>query len=329
MSAVVEQAVEALRQIFARHKDKRTAHAESRTVLEQLSRDPAFLRGILARYLSVPANYDRGHYPVIALPIAINPDFELVANCWIPLPNRDVTLSTKAIHHHGNMLLSTVTVFGPGYEHWLFSAPRLVDAERELYQFDVIEAAPHPAHHVAFVDDHLAHVPLYPVDLSITVALWSNQFPTTWKDRVKRIELLKRHERLLKRSAKSMGLAEALDLKILEYFDFYPTEGGFRGMKTREEFRLGPTQDHLQSLFHIMQRTGNGELADIAARHTSAVGHSALLAQLIADLRAGRPIEGKLSPGHYDVSFANFHRQQIERSLKETHGSQLPATSRA
>ncbi len=176
----VERALTELTRIFREERDKRRAHARSRALLEQLSGEKAFLTEALERHLRRPDSLNMSNYPVVALEIATTPDFVLVAHCWIPLPDARTDLSTKAIHHHGSMLLSTANIFGPGYEHWLFTFPQQIGAE--LYEMKVVEVAPHKLHQVAFVDTWTPHLPVYPSSLTVTLALWSSENPTTWKD---------------------------------------------------------------------------------------------------------------------------------------------------
>ena len=150
------------------------------------------------------------------LPIALNPYFELVVNCWIPLPDRRTDLSTKAIHHHGKLLLSTATIFGPGYEHWTFSPPEPVSAKQDYWKMRLLERAPHPLHHVAFVDAQVAHVPMYPKDLTLTLALWTSSAPTTVRDFVKRVPWVNRNANALRTASDRLGLRKTLDLNVVE-----------------------------------------------------------------------------------------------------------------
>lgn len=312
----IGEAVGELLNVFRSAGSMHDAHAAATPVMVQLTRQPAFLTAVLERYLSNPRSLDRKNYPVVALDIALNPWFSLIANCWIPLPGRETHVATKAIHHHGNLLLTTATLFGPGYEHWMFSRPEQVDAATGKYRMDLLEVAPHPQHHVSFVDAWIAHTPFYPKDLSITLALWSSQFPTTWKDHVKRQRWLSRHAEVPKKVAAKLGLAKALDLKIVESYDFFPTESGFQVMRERKEFALGPTEDHLHSVFHIVQRTGNEHLARTIRRQLGEVKVGrATIERLLVDLERGTPIEGRLSPGHYDLPYANFSRDDVFRAL--------------
>jgi hypothetical protein len=322
---LLEKYTAALGEIFRHSRDKHEANYRSRPVLEEMAGEAAFFTEALERHITSPGSLNTMHYPVVGLNIELNAHFGLVANCWIPLPGREAHISTKAIHHHGDMLLSTATAFGPGYEHWTFTRPVVVDEARELYEMKLIERAPHPSGHVAFVDSYVAHLPFYPPETTVTYALWSSKFPVTWRDRVKRVPLLQKNSAALRSLAVRAGLARQLDLKVVEYFDFYPTPEGFRGIRERTEFERGPNEDYLQSLFHVMQVTGNDRLAPVIERRLDSGEHvenPQLVKKLLEDLRQGRFIEGRLSATHYGIERANFTRQEAEQAL-------LVATGRA
>lgn len=301
--------------IFQRTPDKREAHRASVPLLEDITRDPDFVTEALKRYLISPGSLQNKHYPVIAVLIDSNPYFDLVINCWLPLPDRRTDLSTKAIHHHGTMLLTTATLLGAGYEHWTFARPIPKDEANDLYRLTLLERGPHPQHHVAFVDSYIAHVPVFPRELTLTLALWSSDRPTGWRDRVKRIPLLQQNAALLKGLARKAGLTKALDLKIIEYYDFYPTQGGFKGMKERQEFTLGPNQNYLQSLCCVLQGTHNEDLRVFLDPAGVPNESRAVLESLLASLKKGEPIEGRYSAGHVDVPFANFTTEEILAAL--------------
>ena len=212
----VKRYLGALEAVFRSAPDKHEANRRSAAVLQDMSGDPAFLAGALARHLRAPGALNQKHYPVVGFNAELNPHFGLAVNCWIPLPDRRADVSTKAIHHHGDMLLSTVNAFGPGYEHWTFTRPEVVDEESERYEMRLVERAPHPLHHVAFVDSYVPHLPFYPSETSITYALWSSRFPVTWKDRVKRVPVLQKNSAALRALAVRAGLARKLELKVVE-----------------------------------------------------------------------------------------------------------------
>ncbi|MEP6705440.1 MAG: hypothetical protein ABJB34_11600, partial [Acidobacteriota bacterium] len=154
----------------------------------------------------------------------------------------------------------------------------------------------------------------YPPDLTITYALWSSRFPTTWKDKVKRMPLLRKYSSRLKSIAAKLGAAKQLDLKIVEYFDFYPTSDGFRGIRQREEFPRSTNDDYLASLFHVMQQTDNAHLASTVRATMDSAKLSVdtpLLPGYLNDLEKGNTIAGRLSPGHFNVPRANFSKDEI------------------
>jgi hypothetical protein len=309
--------VDSLKTIFATAPNKHEANYRAQPVLEEMSQDPACFTAVLEKHLRTAGALNTKHYPVVGIDIELNHLFGIVANCWIPLPDRATNISTKAIHHHGDMLLSTVTAFGPGYEHWTFRRPELISEATESYALKVIDHAPHPLNHVAFVDSYVAHLPFYPADLTITYALWSSKFQSNWKDRLKRVSLLQKNSARLKQLALRAGLTKQLDLKVVEYFDFYPTAEGFCGIREREEFARGPNSDYLYSLFHVIQRTGNDSLVPLIKNQLSAqqLENPQLLEALIRKLESGEPIEGRLSATHYGIARANFTRQDLEAAL--------------
>jgi hypothetical protein len=284
----------------------------------ELASDPAFLTAVLARHLRAPDALNRLHYPVVAFEIESNPYFDLVANAWIPLPDGRTDVTTKAIHHHGELLLTTATTFGPGYEHWMLAAPQLIDDSRHLYRMDLLEHGMHRLHEVAFVDAGVAHVPIYPETLTITLCLWSSRQTTTWRDTLKRVPLLQRNSAKLRRLVTHVGLANQLQVKNVEFFDFYPGDGGFVGIEERDEFPRGPHSDYLYSLFHIIQQTGNEELAPAIVERLDrgqGVADPELVRELLGQLERREQISGRLSDGHYGVPNANFTRAEIEQAL--------------
>jgi hypothetical protein len=328
----LREGIEELTAVFKSSATKHEAHRRAAPVMGQITREPRFVRQALLQYVLSPGSLERKNYPVVGVPLELNPYYGLVINGWIPLPDRSTEISTKAIHHHGDMLLTTATLFGVGYEHWMFTKAKLVDREREIFEMKLVEAAPHPQHHVAFVDMDIPHCPIYPADTSLTLALWSSKYPVTWKDYVKRMPPFRGREEIFRRVARRLGLTKRLELKIVEYFDFYPTEKGFKGMRERQEFKLGPNEDHLHSVFHILQKTGNESLAEGIRDRVERIEPGACRAKamaLLADLEKGRPIEGKLSSMHTGIAHANFTRDDIHRTLKlsstdqERHAGQL------
>ncbi len=313
----IAKLTDSLLRVFAAARTKHEGHGKARPMLEEICKQPVFLTEALRSHISAPGALDKLHYPVLSIDLGLNPYFGLVVNVWVALPDGNTGLSTKAIHHHGDMLLSTATLFGPGYEHWTFSTPELVDERTGTHKMKLLG---HPIHRhgdVAFVDRHIPHCPFYPAALSVTLALWTSRHPSTWKDRIKRLPPFKGREKFFRDVAVKLGMTQALELKVVRDFDFYPTSQGFRSIYERVEFKLGPNEDYLQSFFHTVQGTGNDtlvpELQQVLDRGW--VKDTATFSRLLADLKSGRAIPGKLSEFHTNVYGFNFTREDVEAAL--------------
>jgi hypothetical protein len=91
-------------------------------------------------------------------------------------------------------------------------------------------------------------------------------------------------------------------------------------MKERLEYQRGPNEDYLYSLFHIIQQTGNEQLAHIVRRQLNSreeIENCQTVKRLLDDLQHGRLIEGRLSEGHYGLFYANFTKQQLMSTLAQ------------
>lgn len=121
-----------------------------------------------------------------------------------------------------------------------------------------------------------------------------------------------------------LGLRRQLQIKVVEGFDFYPVEGGFRVMHERKEFERGPNADHVASVFHVLQGTGNERLAPtirLALADGRVKAAKAEVTRQVERLERGAPIEGGLSRGQYDAPYADFTREDIQRPVRAGHGA--------
>lgn len=317
----IEPYTATLRQIFKRARSKRDAHEQSGRVLLEMGADPACLRAALAAQVGRPGGLNARHYPSVGLPIEHNAYFNLVANCFLPLPSRESDITCNSIHHHGNLLLSSVTAFGPGYEHWRFTAPTVIDRERELFSMKPIDRATHGLHDVTFVDSFMPHAVLYPPSLTVTFALWSSQYDVTWRERLKMVGPIRRRRQWLRKVAERLWLSKGLRINIEHYVDFYPTRHGFKGMRNRVQFAYGPNEDYLYTLFHIIQCTGNSDLVfNVELRAGPALESPRLVEELVRALRKDVPVAPRFSEGLHRLDHMNFKTDAIERTLDGLRG---------
>ena len=312
--------------IFRHAPEKHRAHQQSRQVLLDMAADPRCLRAAIAKELRRPGALNQRHYPSVSFPIDSNPHFTLVANCFLPLPSGELDVTANSIHHHGHLLLTTATTFGPGYEHWRFTNPRPIDRDRDIFSMALIDREVHVSNHVAFVDSFMPHAVMYPPSLTVTLALWSSRYKVAWWDRLKRFPAVEAHRERLLKIVKRLRVTDRLHLNVDGYFDFYPVPEGFKGMRSRVQFQRGPNEDYLHTIFHILQQTSNEDLApDGALSVRGPIDNASLLDRLVRDLRRGTPIAHRFSEGLHRLDHMNFKIPAIQTSLVHVEHAAHPS----
>ena len=310
--------------VFNSENDRVKAHEICAKILEDISQDAALLKIVLMNNLSNKDFLCQTHYPVPAFPMFNVVDkYLVVANIWLPLASKSTDYTTKSIHHHGPMLLTTVTSFGPGYYHYLFNKPDRISPDTEQFDLKLQAEGHHPLSDVLFCDQYLAHVPMFPEKLSITYALWSNSKPTRFLSRIKKIPIIQKRADTLRTVMKSVGMGKALDLKLEDYLDFYPSPNGFMGVKKRVEveYKRGPIGDRVQSIIHLLQETGNEDLIDLCqddleSNKSMEPNEKLECLKLISAARKGEEIAPKLTEKlHFGFEKMNFTHEQIKASL--------------
>ncbi len=315
---VIPKFTKDLKRVFIDAKDKHEANYRSKEILVEMSHDKNFLSEVFRQHIRKQDSLNTKHFFTVGIDIELNEHFGLVANCWLPLADKADDISTTAIHHHGELLMTTVTAFGDGYEHFLFSEPKLLDESLEKFSMDLTERAFHPIHHTLFVDAYIPHLPLFAPDTSITYALWSDRKPTNWKDKVKRLPIVQDNKDRLRDFAVKVGLARQLEIKTGNYFDYYPAKDGFCGISERKQPERGPNEDYLYSLFHLIQKTGNESLViefDAKLNSNDKIDNRETVKKLTEDLRKGIEIDARISPSLINNNHLNFTREEILHSL--------------
>tara|TARA_B100000315_G_C14095702_1_gene371359 strand:- start:19 stop:513 length:495 start_codon:yes stop_codon:yes gene_type:complete len=164
---------------------------------------------------------------------------------------------------------------------------------------------------------------MFPEKLSITYALWSNSKPTRFLSRIKKIPIIQKRADTLRTVMKSVGMGKALDLKLEDYLDFYPSPNGFMGVKKRVEveYKRGPIGDRVQSIIHLLQETGNEDLIDLCqddleSNKSMEPNEKLECLKLISAARKGEEIAPKLTEKlHFGFEKMNFTHEQIKASL--------------
>ena len=312
--------VRGLTDIFRTHADPYRAHEEARGLLAQLAKDPKFFAAVLQQHLSdiETFNHPRKN-PVLEFVIEDNAHYTLIANCWLPRDDRDTKLSHQSVHHHGTLLLTTTALHGSGYETWNFTKPEPVAGADLLFNMSVTQAGRHPIGNMVFVDAHIPHIVFYPEQLSVTLALWSDSAPGSWKTRLKKMPVIQRFKKPLKATLQFLGLARAFNLNVVTLLDYYPVGSAFKGLVRRVMYPVGTNDNYLRNMFYVMQQTGNtdlGEVVDWALKNgRERMLNPRLVEQYTTLIKSGMPIEKQFEESHRFLPYANLKRDDVRNAL--------------
>ena len=303
--------VEELRSIFSQ-PDLYRAHEECVPVMNAMGRDQEFFFGVIRGCLSDPEYLGRvRHYPTLAFPIEENEDFTLVANVFLPLPDKSRDLSFQSIHHHGQLILTTISAFGAGYESIVFKPGYSIDEETGLTDMQMDRFYHNELYNLAFIDKLTPHVVFYPEAPSITLALWSREKHEAL-DRMKKMRVRQSMKKPLKRIITMAGLNAAVGLNQVDHNDFYPKDGKIWGLKDRLGYPEGTNDNWLQNVFSVVQQYGFDDKdflkqlkADCEARGQSAPS------RWIDRFLAGETIDLEFEPHHLNVDKVNLSKREI------------------
>mgnify|MGYP000880151112 CR=1 FL=1 len=305
-------------------RDKYDAHRIAEPILKEMAQDPEVIPAVLTKHIDRAESFNTKNFPSLGFNVAMSPHYVLVANAFFPLDEGPEDMMFNAIHHHGDLLLSTVNAFGPGYEHWVFGKAVPIDLDKDLFDIPLQEKGIHTLHNCAFVDADQPHAVVYPKTLTVTFALWSSKKAVTWRDHVKRLPGVRGREKTLRDLALKLGLRKTLDLKTCEYYDYYPADGAFKGMRQRVQFERGPNEDYLQSFFNVLQETGNERLIPLIFESIDGkkIDNPETVRRFAADLRAGKRIPNKYSAGiHTNVPHMNFRAADVVKNLPRSRAA--------
>src|ERR1700761_5133188 len=121
MTMALNHYTQRIRQAFAQSPSNYEAHQKSRVILEEMARDKTVFHEILKKNMASPDFHLKKRInPVVALEIDTTINYSFIAHCWMPLPDTDTEMTHQSIHHHGNLLLTSIAPIGPGYSSILF-----------------------------------------------------------------------------------------------------------------------------------------------------------------------------------------------------------------
>lgn len=278
--------------------DFRAAHLAARPVLSRLAATDAALHEIFTSCLLSPGFLDsRRINPVVALPIFETATYTLVANVWIPRPDRRTDISHQSIHHHGNLLLTSVSAFGPGYESVIYGQIKC-----GAHPFPPLEQIfQHERGNLEFVDVRTPHLVFYPSRLSVTYALWSRE-SSSLGGRILRSAPLRALKPPLKWLGRALGAKTLLTSNPATDLDFYAEGGEILPLGDRVQYQPGSNRNFLEALRFIAAEIGYADEKG--------------LARLTARVRPDHPPVNEFEEHHLMIPRVNILRSEVMRCGK-------------
>lgn len=268
MSKRLQQFNKRLSETFSQ-PDRIKAHEQAGVILQEMAADSGVLHDIICQGVEAPDFFKLKRInPVIAFKVGEDRAYHLIAHLWLPLDNGASDLTHQSVHHHGSLLLSSVSAWGPGYESVLFKPGfRVVSDQGEdagLTEMQIDKIYKNPKGHLEFLGPRTPHVVFFPSSFTVTYALWSDERErsSSW---LKRLPGVQKYKKFIKSHLQRAGLASQLGLNVVENLDFFPSNGRLIRMKERVNYPAGSSENFYQNLFHSLQEM-NFDRVDVIAR---------------------------------------------------------------
>ena len=305
-----------IREIFAKQKDRYLAHKMCKPILEKMANSIDVLQDIIKENLSSPDFLlKRRHYSTLSMNIFESPEFSFVMNIFPPLPDRNTEVSFQSIHHHGSLLLSTVSAFGPGYESIVFKQNFEIDFKTGITNMEVEKVYQNEFGKVEFIDSNQPHVVFYPKDFSATYALWCDN-KSSKKEALKKLDVFKSIKKPLSKLINKTGLGKFLGLNDVQYFDFYVEEEKIMALKNRVTYNdVADNDNFLQNIFCFIQKTKFSDvpfLTQLMNNKKTPENSLKFIKMLLND----EPISDNFYNGHLNIKYVNLNKNEIEKSSK-------------
>ncbi len=307
--------IESLTQLFKKNQP-REAHTLAKPIFLEMAENKTILFELVHRNVRSEKFFlQKRINPVIALKIVDNAYITLVAHFWMPLPDRNTTITHQSIHHHGRLLLTSVAPYGPGYNSMIFKKGFSINTDTEETVIQIEKEYQNPLYNLEFIDTNTPHIVFYPESLSVTYAAWTYDQRSAMDKIRKNPFLQKNKKRILQFMNYFKGLKS--NVNAIEYFDFYPEGNVIRAMKERVMYPVGTNQNFIQNVFYILQQIGFTDLAavkKIVPTYASDIQKQLLF--FIEQLEQGKEIKDVFEDCQLNIPKINFRRADLLHALK-------------
>ncbi len=317
MKSSLDSYLDQLKVIF-RENDYRVAHEKAKSILLSMAKDKSVLFDIIRQNLSAPGFFSQKRInPVIAFEIIKNKDFSITAHCWMPLPDRATNMTHQSVHHHGRLLLTSVSPFGEGYESIIFKKGFELNKEQGTAKMQIEKIYKNPCHNIEFIDSFTPHVVFYPSDFSITYAMWSYDKKDGLIATLRQSKFMQSNKKIVMNVLRKLGVLNRIGVNVLEYFDFYPEKKQLNALKDRVMYPVGSNENFVHNVFYILQRVGFDDLEFIKKLKTQlSPEERTVVEKPMNHFLNGEPIQDLFDPVHLNIPKINFSKEELLSSVR-------------
>jgi hypothetical protein len=309
--------IEKLQSIF-RDNDYREAHKKAKDVLLEMAKNENVLFDIIRQNLSSPGFFSQKRInPVIAFEITKNKDFSITAHCWMPLPDRATDRTHQSVHHHGRLLLTSVSPVGEGYESIIFKKGYTVDKEAGLAEMSIEKIYKNPQHNIEFIDSYTPHVVFYPADFSITYAMWSYDKKDGAIASLRQSKFIQSNKKTIAKLLQRFGLSKKVGINVVEYFDFYPHGEKLYAMQDRVMYPVGSNENFVHNVFYILQKVGFPDREFVLNLKSKLTNDELEVAgPPMNKFLSEEPLKDIFDPVHLNIPKINFTKDELLKTVR-------------
>jgi len=308
--------IEKLQSIF-RENNYREAHKKAKDVMLEMAKNQNVLFDIIRQNLSTPAFFSQKRInPVIAFEITKNKDFSITAHCWMPLPDRATDRTHQSVHHHGRLLLTSVSPIGEGYESVIFKKGYTLDKEAGLAKMAIEKIYKNPQHNIEFIDSHTPHVVFYPKDFSITYAMWSYDKKDGAIASLRQSKFIQSNKKTITKLLQRLGLSKKVGVNVVEYFDFYPKDQQLHAMQERVMYPVGSNENFVHNVFYILQKVDFPDKEFVRNLKDKMTKAELTVADVPMNMFLNdEPLQDIFDPVHLNIPKINFTKSELLKSV--------------
>ncbi|MBI2269187.1 MAG: hypothetical protein HYU69_02400 [Bacteroidetes bacterium] len=301
--------------VFAGTANRYKAHKLAAPILLEMSRDKSFMHDVIRHNFSQPGYWNRKRlYNTLMFDVVVTSDFHIVVNIFPALPDKAADVTFQSIHHHGGMLLTTVSALGPGYSAFVFKKGFEINKQTHETKMEVDRFYYNPLYNIEFVDSWTPHVVFYPTETSVTIALWSNE-KKQLTESLKQFSFLKKYKTTLSHLINLLGLKRILGINYVEYFDFYIENSKVKALRERLHYPEGTNENFIRNMLAFAQKTGFDDYTFINS-FISRNDINDTAKKWIKKYSAGEKITEEFEECHLNIPKINLKKEEIETAFK-------------